>query len=335
MRRIGQRAQKKSLWFRASIGIIFCFILGGALWYADKQTAVATQFFGQALAKAHVSDVVEWHGKSYEVRGASVYGGQSHTLVSRDTLPLLTLAYQKTIARRSPLLAVPGEDMDRLRGAIAKLEWVQSSFLAHAKTPEERSAITDLYPVRFLSALAAAEDARRAFVASGKDTDAFAYDSALQTALSVYRADLTRFRYSFNRAVSNSDITYATADALVSRDTLASAFEQLHEALLAVKSRIQRRSDCVRGSTHVCDTGDLTYPKADMVPSVQIDSASLATVRQVQSLVASALSNPAILTSSLVVLPDNVCSADSPGKPVFILYQNIFEGEPVPAPLFL
>lgn len=315
--------------------IISFAIIAGLCWYSNEKSREATLFFEQALAKAHVSDVVEWHGKSYEVHGASVYDADSHVLLSTHTLPLLELAYQKTIARRSPLLAIPGEDMERLRGAISKLEWAQHSFVASAKTPEEKSALANLYPVRFLSALAATEDARRAFVASGSDTDAFAYNAVLQTALSVYQADLMRFRYSFNRAVSNSDITYATADALVNRGALESAFEQLHEALLTIKSRIQRRSQCARGNTHVCDTNDLTYPSADIVLKVEIDSASLATVRQLQSLVASAFNNPEILTSPLVVLPDNVCSADSPGKPIFVLYEKVFAGEAVPAPLFL
>ncbi|MBI5457494.1 hypothetical protein HY971_02090 [Candidatus Kaiserbacteria bacterium] len=312
--------------------IVICALVWGVSLYSAQRLHDAKAFFEHALAKTGIV-TVEWNGTAYRVDGGIVYREQELIDAPGSALPVLELAYKKVSADYSPILAIPGEDTAKLRIAIEKLAQTQNEIAVSQATPSSARAVDDLFPIPFLSALVGAEDARRSFIESGKDTDASRYDDALRSALAAYESSLSRFRRSLVSTVSDTSTVYAASDAIVSKQTIVSALSQLHDALLAARSHIRSRTDCVRGIIHACDTADLSYPTIILPPPVKVGPAALSTTHEIQRLLASAYKDPQVENAPLVALSDSVCASGVPGKPIFTMYTGVVGGEPLLTPL--
>lgn len=314
------------------IGVVALMMI--AAWYARAQYEAnirAAIFFRSALEDAGVRATVQWRGRPYLVDRGAIEPAEGRVPV----LSVLTLAYKKSLAERSPLIALPGEDIESMRAAVRELADAQRSLAESAGTSADAGAVRALYPIQFLYALADAEAARRAFVLSGEDVDGARYDRALAAAFSAYRRDLVRFRAAFSREVRNQGISYAVADAIVSKEAIESALERLWSAADSTRQLDRARAACVRGDTRACLPSDILIPDVAVPEPAPLTSDHIRRAQEIRQMLSVAFDLPALTAAPMVALSDSSCARGFPGAPIFTMGRSRIAATEVPAPYML
>jgi hypothetical protein len=194
------------------------------------------------------------------------------------------LAYARAVTERNPLLAIPGTDVEKLERALDELARTQDA-LAALQSERQRAAEIErhLYPVGFLRSLAAAERARRTFIASGSANDLRAYQRAQRETAIAYQEDLRGFRGAFKRNVPADIGSYVADGDRVSRDAILGNIDSLLKAIDDVEEELLDRSQCFQGNTASCDMDDIALPHVSSIPSGATTEAS-AVARRVKRL---------------------------------------------------
>lgn len=266
------------LWTCVAIGIFACLF-----WAKDTRTTTEKErvFFSSALIDAHVSETVSVGERTITISEGHIV--EDSILSEQETLLALRLGYEKAVARRNPLVALPGVDTQGMFQAIRDVRVTRDLLSQQQTQARDRMLIrTSLYPDAFLSAAAQLEESRRAFLESGRAADARSYESQLQRTIRAYRADIARFRDAFSTAVTTSAGTYATPRYLVDRESILNALHTLDTGMAHTEAIAAMRMSCFSGHITDCDTRDITFPTttATAAQSVSPEAHSLAmTVR--------------------------------------------------------
>jgi hypothetical protein len=267
------------------VGAPIAIILAvGLVWFESAREARAEHFFSDALKSQHISERVSINGKEYAVVGGSI-AQDAGPILGGAALPALRLAYEKTIARRSPILALPGTDPILLRRAVSSLKQLQGKLASIQSSEREKSLVEEgLYPISFLSAATDLEEARMQFLRTGSEEDASAYENAGRVALRAYQKDLTQFRTAFEKAVSPNAKRYATERKIITRNGVLSALDLFASTLARFNVVFSKRSACFRGTISDCTTADIQLPPISIPPEQVVSAVERSSATEVKGI---------------------------------------------------
>ena len=230
----------------------------------------AHDYFSKALADAGITTYVSIDGLPYQVdEGVVTVHGK--IIPNQRSLAALKLAYEKTLAERSPLLGFPGVNPEKLSQAVLALEENQRRLAESQASPLDAYLVrTALYPLRFLKSAALLEQARQDFITSGDAYDALRYRMVLAETSQAYRDDLKRFSAAFQRAVPTDTLPYGTVTKIIDRAGSLQALAHLGDEIVAVEISRRNRTLCILGITSKCT------PQSLMVPHIQSAAQSTA-----------------------------------------------------------
>lgn len=300
-------------------------LLGGAVYLSSLFTHHEENlrvFFSDALRSARIEEDVLIGETRYHVQAGNTYkNGQP--VPDYEALSALRLAYEKTIARRTPLMAIAGTDPDDLEDAIRALEETRSHLAELQETPHETFLVQSaLYPIAFLRSLAELERARLAFIESGSQFDAWKYRIAMRDIFSIYRHDLYVFRRAFLRGVPENVRGYATPRKIITRHGILRALDDLTRGINKTESRFRRRLDCTHGRQDLCAHEDLLLPKLIEPPEQSVSPQASSLVRKVTSLLVSAGIPLDTTDSSTVLLSKSLCTEPDRAGPFYSIYPD-------------
>lgn len=238
-------------------------VIGYATWSLQKDEShhqeQESAFFSAALNRANVTDSVSVSGNEYKViNGKVTNGGQS--IDGPLALAALRLAYAKTLARRTPLMALPNVSPDSLAVSIEMLERVQGDLSDIQTNGNDADAVrSSLYPMRFLKAMVSVIRARNAFLASGNGTDYAAYARAQRIAAATYERDAALFTDVYTHIVPTNATDYADAAYIINRKDVLEQMTVLRSGVRNTVERLNVRERCIGGITVDCDTKDLEF----------------------------------------------------------------------------
>lgn len=230
--------------------VILLLALGVAL-YAREHSRVAAIYYAKELAQAQTVENVVVSGNTYTVE---------HGLVLKAGRPIggplawraQKLAYQVTLARRDPLLAIPGTDPDALTTQLNRLELAQKTLADAQTSPANAALIANLYPTAFLHSVAMLERIRQRLLAHPTEEVARIYNKALLKTASLRSANLNAFTDAFAQATGNN-VTVAQFGGLISKNTQLRVLFGLQDDAVAVEQEALRRARCTTGSVDFCE----------------------------------------------------------------------------------
>lgn len=240
--------------------ILGVLLIGGAgLWYVSHLSAAS--FYADELGKAHVYEHVVIGNASYIVdRGTVTHNGTP--VPRRQSFRVLSLAYEKVLAERSPLLALPGVQPDRLMAAVVLLKDQQEQFARSQKDTEEADLVrSSLFPIQFLESAAALEQARKTFIGTGNAADAARYRSLLKSTAHAYTHDLEQFRVAFQAVVPTNVPAYGTDTYIIDYSGTTRALDMLEDGIEKMKRTLWMRTLCRHGMTGACNPDEIQLPE--------------------------------------------------------------------------
>lgn len=240
------------------------------------------------------------------------------------------LSYSRELARRSPVLGIAGTDPKSLLDATDSLEQTVRLLSAKQQTKDEAHSIFSLYPINFLRKLARAESARIAFIASGSALDEHHYRAAVSEAANAMRADGDLFSAQLQAYLNSRDqFTIETLGGTIQKTDFNVALETLSQRTRELRTRIDKREQCLRGAIRSCEIGALSITLT--IPSVQKLSSQQATqAAEIQNLFSEVHGKGSRLGES-VVLAKSTCAALLPPPYLYSVYLD----PPKSAPPFL
>lgn len=251
--------------------VLACVLLTGAiaLSYISSQAREAEHsFFYNALQPIESSETVAIGEQTYTVTKGAVKS--SGPITPRSELHALKLAYEKIVARRNPLLALPGVDLPRMRNAIALLATTSLALADIQKTEAEKRLVSrTLFPIEFLNAATETEEARRRFLITGDVEDAVTYRQSLLNTLTTYRANLDTFLRGFSAAVPHTSAHYAVMGRAISRDAILETLNSLRIRALDMQREYAGHVACIAGSLYHCDQSLLQH-KSEAIRTASI-----------------------------------------------------------------
>jgi hypothetical protein len=306
--------------------IVICAIIAVFLLirHAVREQDAASTFFRTTLQAAHVSETIVLGQKRYYVADGSVRSATGETVSGSETFQALRVAYALTLARRSPLLAIPGVDLDALKQGVGGLEEVQKKLAEIQNTKTDKSLVASaLYPISFLKSIAATEEARRAFLLSGSDADENKYQVSLSVTINSFKSDLAAYKSAFESVVDTKERPYMLLDGTVSPGSVLTALSELGDGIHGTETALTKRSACLKGNIEACDPSDVQLPMPEPVSEPQnVGSDELPPLaKEVRSLFADALKNPAFATSTAIELSESSCVQNLP-QPYYFVVQD-------------
>lgn len=297
-----------------AFGIGVLILAGIMVVYVERGTK-AVAFFSTALARASINETVVVNNISYTVtKGNVVRDGKEVTGIR--SLPIVRLAYAKTLATRNPLLAIAGTDPEQLRDALHELTATRAA-LADVQSNERVAGFvkSSLYPIDYLQSMADVEMYRLAFVASGRDDDEARYRQAQHSAATSLLNDLRKFEKSFRIAVPNNAKAYAMANEIVTYEKVLTSIEEIERGILETTQKLHIRAHCLRGFVSRCNTEDLRLPQLSLSPSIPLSRAEKEQARRSAQMLTTAINRKA--DGPLVVAGD-ACNGTHTAPPVYI-----------------
>lgn len=221
---------------------------------------MARSFFATSLAAANTYAEVVYKDRLYVVVNGAV-STEGSAVSSYDVLPVLRLAYKKITAQRSPLFALAGEPLDDLYAALKSLEEQRKIFADGQQDQISSGHIeTSLYPLQFLNAAAALEEARRQFITTSSIASAKLYEKRLRLTADTFQADLLRHKDAYTSLIRSDMPAYGMLGSIVNRGSMEHALEALNGRISSVEIKLLRRALCTSPLTFFCDIHDLDLP---------------------------------------------------------------------------
>ncbi len=281
-------------------------------------------FFAGALRNAFSKEDVSIGGTSYHVDNGVVYRG-SVALFGTETEPALRLAYEKTLARRSPLISLAGADPQALATAIQSLSKARDGLVEMQSNMTAAALVqSSLYPFDFLNDSAEVERLRLAFLQTGSDTDAGMYEHALEKTVDDYEKDLTRYRIGFVAMVPSNIRTYTTAGLLISRADTLRAIDSLSEGMDRTHILLNARLSCLNGVFSKCRPEDLVLPHLPVPDKGLITPAQIGVAQSIRGLLVKDFRQEGkdLSTAPLIELNRSLCLAGTDLAPLFVVFTS-------------
>ncbi|MFA7310043.1 MAG: hypothetical protein WC050_04015, partial [Candidatus Paceibacterota bacterium] len=244
----------KKLVIASVIAAIFS-VIGVQSAYHDAKRQAAISYFAYALLMNRARETVIVADKRYSVESGVAWSADGSAATEGETYEALRLAYALSLARRSPILGMEGTAPNKLRDATDKLDRVAKELSSVQTNDADRDAVSKaLYPTGFLRSLADLEEARNAFIASGKDTDEAMYQNRLGSTIGVAERDLQRFK----KAYTNMQETrFAVPSGVVTKDGVLGTLQNIEDGFDSVRREAKRRDECTGGKISACQPEDL------------------------------------------------------------------------------
>lgn len=302
--------------FAAGTATIVLLVWG--LYIAYIQSEVV--FFREALRSARSTETIQVGGIVYRLSDGVMYEGDTE-IVGSDSLPLLRIAYAKTVARHSPLISISGTDPALLDGATERLEAVRDNVSLLQKTQSDADSVrSGLYPIDFLRALADVERKRIDFLAQGTPEQEEAYAQSQRYAVTAYYSDLKKYRKAFEKTVPLSIGRYGTARDVIGRNDIISATRALEASMYTTEGRLRNRGLCIGGVHWRCNISDI-HPRTTLVPIEKaISTDYLSRSQEIESLFQSAYAKEASDSVKIYELSESACTGTIDGASLFAIY---------------
>ncbi len=222
-------------------------------------------FYKEMLGAARITESVSVNGNTYLEKDGSVYDG-AVLVAGPDQGAALLLAYEKSVARRNPLMAIAGTDSDRMDAAVRQLIQTQRA-LAESQSNLRDSALIlgALYPIDFLRSISNLERMRQQFLKSGDSMDATRYELALTETANAYEEDLEKFRRGFTQAVPPGTSSYVTEGGHISRTGILNVIDTRAVQAHTTEQNILKRQRCFSGEVLYCTKEDISLPVHEKV----------------------------------------------------------------------
>lgn len=302
----------------ASIAMI-ALGLGAAQTSRDKN---ASLFYARALEVNQVREHVSVRGTRYVVDGATVSSDAASAVPESEALAARRLAYALTLAKRQPLMAIPGTDPDELDAVLETMDMVARE-LGGLQSDREHALLIEeaLYPTDFLRAMTDLERARSRFIEKGTDDSWNDYDAALLSAFSAFDRDLFEHERAFRRIVPVHAAPYQVFGGVITRDRIIESFGALRSGARERAAQNRQRTTCLRGHIGACDMYDLSEP-ALVMRSPSADAATQPYITEIRSAYATATRQPAFQGGPVYRLADSVCLSDRGVPPLFSVQER-------------
>ncbi len=255
----------RTIFYTATLG----FIALAAWLIFNKQHAAA--FFSDVLEAQRISETVSVGGSPYQVKDGNVWQ-KDRVITGEEALPILKLTYALTLAKRHPLFSLEGSDPWVLATATEMLARVQEGYVELQSTAAEQALVRNLYPINFLSNEAQTEIARRAFIESPSDRTYQRYDASLTRTLVAYKKDLSVFRTAFTKAVPSLHRSYFTLEGITGTSSAIASLDSLALGAQKTAALLDRRTQCLRDATYLCDSQDIQLPQLYAPESAAVSS---------------------------------------------------------------
>lgn len=305
---------------------IFAGISASLLQAKIEDSALA--YFSDSMRDAAVFETVHVHDRAYQISDGNVYD-EKHVPVSDEKIELaaLQLAYAKTLARRSPMMALAGADLSRLDVEIKSLDDLQLSLSELQKTERDKTLVRDsLYPIAYLSAIHDTEVARNHFLDTGSAEDLASYDRALGNSITEYRRDLDAFRQAFEKSVPTISATLVMGGSVVNRADIQNMLATLAQSITERETRYVKRNLCVRGALSDCDRNSLQLPDLQEMPFHAVSNASLKQASEIMSIYDSVYSQLKFSPRyPLIALSSSSCTSGTAAAPLYTVYASASE----------
>lgn len=292
--------------------------------YRDAERHATSAFFRAALYAHEIDETVLVGGTPFRVsRGVIIDNGTP--LDPEEEYKVLSLAYEVSLARRSPLLSLEGTDPDRLAKAVTSLS-IAADHLADAQiSRRERAAVRPLFPLTFLRSLAELERARQVFVATGSDRAQRIYAARLDASLEARSHDLRSFSKQF-RSIELTD--YAVIAGVVTTENASRALVALEEGQDALEAAHAARTRCLGAHVADCDTDDLRLVRSglEVLEEDMVDPSIVNEVIDIRS----TTRDERFERGYLVKLEKSSCMGDI-DAPLYFSLQNVPGSEHLPA----
>ncbi|MHB1086759.1 MAG: hypothetical protein ACYCZ0_03360 [Minisyncoccota bacterium] len=237
----------------------------------------------------------------------------------------LRIAYARALARRDPILGIPGNDPQFLAESVNQLSEVVDALVKKQGSAQDALSVRSMYPIRFLQSLAALEGSRIAFIESGSDADELTYRAALSRALATGRLDIVNFEKAFALETSGKELRFQGFGGTISIRNMRNALQSIETQFEELENQTRRFSRCMGGSVEFCDPNALVIGRTFSEPLVEtprISVASLSLVNEVRGLYAETMTKraaPMFTDASPIVLTQSVCLSDLPSPYVVML----------------
>ncbi len=307
--------------------------------YTTQGQIAESLFFSSALRDAHVSERVSIGDKMYVVTDGAV-SYQGLPVASSDALRALRLTYEKSAARRDPLISLSAVEPKEFIKAVGYLRDTAALLAQRQKRPLDALLVhTSLYPTDFLMSAARTEQARRTFLESGSVTDAYLYESELRSTISAYRADISRFRRAFLAAVPADEKRYATYKNIVDRNDITDALKMLDVGMSDTSRVFSKRLACFGGKISECETADVQLPTLIDPPDAYLSPTTIAFAEHIRTLNSDKVGAELDPKSDpLIQLSESACMNLQPSTGLLFTFQKMPSLPGVPAfhsPLFV
>jgi hypothetical protein len=240
-------------------------------------------FFSSALRSAHVQDAVSIKGTVYVVSDGTVTS--KGAMGTTEVAAALQLTYEKTLAQRNPLMALPGVDPKAMRVAVAELQETAILLSMRGSGIRDASLIAaSLYPVDFLTAVTQLEETRQNFLHSGSDADAFLYRMQLDRTIRAYERDTARYRSAFKQIVPANAEAFVTQTEIVTRQMRFDALDMLDTAASQTATLAAKRNSCVRGAIDNCDISEVLIPRMEVPEVVPVSDSARSLAQHIRQL---------------------------------------------------
>jgi len=293
----------------AAVAISLLLLLFGIT--ASYNAHTTTEFYTHTLAQAQVKESVTFGAQTYRVVGGDVYLDGTK-VTGTAALPMLKLAYEVTLARRSPLLALPGTDPVELRAATTNLVEIEMRLAALQSNGTNAKLVTRLYPVAFLRRAADLEEARQTLLAVPTPQHARSYRMLISRTLREKEEALQDFTNAFASATATSTEHIALFSGVLSSTTVRLVLDTFTHNLSRERATVAARIRCSTGIVRDCSVlPPATIPKI----ATTIDETPPELTREILALWGSVFSTqPPAYT--VVRLPNSVCLPDA--GPVYV-----------------
>lgn len=290
----------------------------------------AVSFFTRSLETAGVYESVKVNEERYEVAAGQVIDAQGASVEGRAALPMLKLAYAKTLVRRNPIAALPGTDPESLRDAVNRLEDLQTELSTRQPTKDEEDAVMEaLYPIDMLRAMATAEERRQAFLVEGTERAYRGSEEAQREALAAYERNLSAYMSAFRRIVPNTPRRFAAGEASFDYASVVDTIGKLERAVRMTQSRLVSRVLCVRGALYWCHPTEIA--PIDVAPSIQaVERTDLTMTRRIVDALRRSGRSAADAQTRTYALPSSECIDETRTHALFKIHQIVPPASTVP-----
>lgn len=306
---------KKGALYLLAAACVAALLIG--LWSAWARRA--SSVLSAMLAHARVSETVSFKGIEYLVVDGELHA--SSTPAPSVRLKVFGLAYEKALARRSPLFSLAGTDPDELGRSVDKLEATKEGLAT--MQPDERSSTLvdqDLFPIEFLRSAAQLERDRLAFLATGNAADGKTYEKRFFETVRLYQKELDAYERGFREIVPEDERKYAAGNVLITREGILHALSTLRRSVESTAARQYARSRCSAGDTRACNASDLEAPTVEIPPARDVSAASRELSLDIRRIVADVRRTSTLFKNDpSILLSTSVCTGDIPGDPIFFV----------------